>query len=1111
MSNKALTLVILLSMLVCLAYAEMQKSGIIPTALELPPGEAITHQRTAPAYTFSRTPVSLLTSYNDYMIGSYNGLPLRVIPESAGGGYFMTYHGQTTPTGQRRVYYAYLSSAGNVNNNNTITLTSVREGFPTVAVDPVSGKPMYAWHVNADTDAQLEVRFVSDAFIDQIDGLWNEIQTIVDNPWVVGSTTDNEFIWPTAVIGPSPINGKRRIFVVSRNAVSHTVNDLPSENAVIAYADFSGSDIENGNALSWSRTTIPVLNQWNSDTTTFRRPNCNLACDSAGNLYYIGYHSASDINDVHIDEPDVDVFKCTAYGSGTWTRMIFSSDIPTWNPPATPGGTGYFVNDDTSLPYTNAQLNWQITNSSHTNATMDNEGKIHVPGLWAINTFTGSYYYGMQFVKELVFDTVAGTMSIKEVYPQKDSSDNYNQAFTPWDTEAPWGVVDEYADDGAGGLFPTMVGDWNFPYWNNESHDNAMMFHCGNTKITESNSEGMMAIVWQNSQRARWYNANQVADYAAYANTPEIFISVSSDNGVTWSEPIIINNQETPQFSGIKPMWVYPADKIKYIGMQGMHKIGKLGLMFYDDNTWGSNSHSPTEFPNDGGRVMFTEIQIEFPGGVYPPVDPFGEAVVLSGSMSLMSGVMIDGAMASNGDVVAAFVNVGGNPQLRGKGTVAINNGTAACLIQIFTESNGENVFFKVWDESTNEVLNISETLSSQVNGIVGEWPNNLFWLHANNALQQSISLSTGWNLVSLNVHPIDMQITSIFSDIMSYVQSVKSTEGIFIPDNPFNTLTNLTDGKGYYVKVSQPCTLTVTGAAINVSTPIVLTAGWNLAAFTPQSPMAVITAMNSLAGNLVQVKGTEGIYIPENPFNTLTTLSPGRAYWIKVSVGASLVYPSTGRGEAQALLPSCEIWGAPVIKPNSQVILASLDEHAHTGDILAAFVNNELRGLATVMDVEGVTGALLQVFTDESGEQVQFKLFSPVSNIVTTLNPNLNTAPGETLGDYQSGEFLSFKSDQTETPELVTSLLSAYPNPFKEGTSIALNIAKDVPSIKVDVYNVRGQKVKTLFHGKLQPGAQNLWWNGMDDNGKHVSSGIYFLRMANGNSAQSIKLMIVK
>ncbi|PKN73602.1 MAG: hypothetical protein CVU50_02485 [Candidatus Cloacimonetes bacterium HGW-Cloacimonetes-3] len=619
--KKILMLAICLSLLIGVVYANDVMKSISKKAIEQPQTTRIERSRTAPEYIFTKTPTSLLTSYNDYMIGSYNSLPLRVIPESAGGGYFMTYHGQPTTTGTRRVYYGYLSSTGNVLNNNTITLDNVREGFPSMSIDPVSGKPMYAWHTNADADAVLEVKFVSDAFIEGIDGLWNEIDVVIDNgagfiPTPTITTTDNEFIWPTVQIGPSNVEGKRRVYVSARNAVSHTIDALPSENTYIAYADFSGSDLENGVPMNWNYTSIPVLDGWNHSLTSFRRPNHALVCDDAGSIYYIGYHSASDTADVVINEDDFDVFKLSNYGQGEWTRSTFSGNIPTWNPPDSLGSVnGYFTDTDNGdIPYTNDQLSWQIGNSSHLNATIDTGGKIHVPGLWSITTDKGSYYYGMQFVKEFVYDTNSNTAVVKEIYPNKnDYFDDFNQAFTPWDTEAPFGVVDTFYVDTAGDPFPGMVGDWNFPYWNDASHDNAMMFHCGNMKITEKNDQNMLALVWQNSQRARWFNSSQIAEYAPYANTPEIYIAVSQDNGGHWSEPIVINNQETPQFAGLKPMWVYPADKVKYVGMQGNQKVGKLGIMFYDDNTWGSNSHSPTEFPNDGGRVMFTEIQITFP------------------------------------------------------------------------------------------------------------------------------------------------------------------------------------------------------------------------------------------------------------------------------------------------------------------------------------------------------------------------------------------------------------------------------------------------------------------------------------------------------------------
>ena len=613
--KKTLMLIACLTLIIGIVYANDVMQAVMKRTNDQPIANMrIEKTRNAPVFTFTKTPTSLLTSFNDYMIGSYNGLPLRVIPESVGGGYFMTYHGQTAPTGLRRVYYAYLSSAGEVINNTEITSlpVPVKEGFPTLAVDPVSGKPMYAWHTNSDTDAANEVRFISDAFFEGSDGLWNDLEVIIDNPTIVGDTNDNEFIWPTAQIGPSPVDGKRRIYVSARNSISHTVNGDPSENAYIKYADFNGEDLENAVAMNWQTATIPFLDQWNTDPINFRRPNHALVCDNSGSIYYIGYHSMDSTLSA-LGEDDLDVFKNSNYGVGEWTQLTSSSNIPTWNPPESEGGPGYFKDTDLNIPWTDEQLNWSIINSSHLNATIDEVGRIHVPALWGYLTAKDSYYPSMQFMKEIVFNTTNNSFNIKEIYPQKDPMDDFNQAYTPWDMETPFGVVDSFFVDSTGAPFPGIATDWNFPYWNEDSHDNAMMFHCSTMKITESNDHGMLAVVWQNSLRARFYNKFADTDYAAYANTPEIYIAVSDDNGDHWSEPIVINNQETLQFAGLKPMWVYPADKIKYVGMQGENKIGKLGLLFYDDNTWGSNTHSPGEFPNDGGRVMFTEIQVVFP------------------------------------------------------------------------------------------------------------------------------------------------------------------------------------------------------------------------------------------------------------------------------------------------------------------------------------------------------------------------------------------------------------------------------------------------------------------------------------------------------------------
>jgi hypothetical protein len=630
--KKYLLVLLTMCFLLSLAFSdEMQIVTNNKKAIDTPQGRAIPQTREVPAYTFTKIPTAIITNYYDYMIGSYNGLPLRVIPSAQGGGYFMTYHGRRQATATRRTFYTYIDAAGNVLNNNEITSVQNHEGYPTVAVDPVSGKPIYAWHANADADGEYEVQVATDAFMAGLAGLFNDVQVAVDSPITMTSpsgvtTTDNEFIWPTAQIGPSPVNGKRRVYLACRNSSYATQG--PSENLYLAYADFDGTDIENGVPLTWNFVTIPEMNDWNV-AATWRRPFHALACDDAGNVYYVGYHFAvAEDGTTDIDEPDMDVFKCPNYGQGTWERVSRYSDIPSWNPPDGPGSTTDYFVDANSVPYADTDLSFAIVNSAHVNAVVDNDNKIHCLAVWGLTTVDGSYYPAMQYVKEFTYTPGDNEWNIKEVYPQKDPADTYNQSFCPWDLEAPWGEVDQYGGDATNGWYPLIADDWPFCHWDTSAHGDAMLFHYNNTKISEANDEGMMVALWQNARRARYFNYYSDTEFSAYANTPEMWMSVSPDQGQTWSEPIVFNNVDTPQLAGLKPMWTYPADKVIYTGMQGNQKVGKIGVMFYNDFTWGSNAITPSYHPTpDGGEVMFMEIEVVFPVGVVANDDNTAPAV----------------------------------------------------------------------------------------------------------------------------------------------------------------------------------------------------------------------------------------------------------------------------------------------------------------------------------------------------------------------------------------------------------------------------------------------------------------------------------------------------
>jgi hypothetical protein len=81
------------------------------------------------------------------------------------------------------------------------------------------------------------------------------------------------------------------------------------------------------------------------------------------------------------------------------------------------------------------------------------------------------------------------------------------------------------------------------------------------------------------------------------------------------------------------------------------------------------------------------------------------------------------------------------------------------------------------------------------------------------------------------------------------------------------------------------------------------------------------------------------------------------------------------------------------------------------------------------------------------------------------------------------------------------------YPNPFNSSTSFALSLPKS-GRYSVRVYNLAGQVVKT-FEGEAPAGRQTLTWDGTDQNGTPVSSGIYFYK-AEADKSVSIKRMIL-
>lgn len=95
-------------------------------------------------------------------------------------------------------------------------------------------------------------------------------------------------------------------------------------------------------------------------------------------------------------------------------------------------------------------------------------------------------------------------------------------------------------------------------------------------------------------------------------------------------------------------------------------------------------------------------------------------------------------------------------------------------------------------------------------------------------------------------------------------------------------------------------------------------------------------------------------------------------------------------------------------------------------------------------------------------------------------------------------------------TPVSSTILRGNYPNPFNPETSISYTIKND-EQVKIEIFNLKGEKIKTLVNTKQKSGNYKAKWLGEDQNGKKVSSGIYFYKMTSGNYSSTKKMILMK
>lgn len=91
--------------------------------------------------------------------------------------------------------------------------------------------------------------------------------------------------------------------------------------------------------------------------------------------------------------------------------------------------------------------------------------------------------------------------------------------------------------------------------------------------------------------------------------------------------------------------------------------------------------------------------------------------------------------------------------------------------------------------------------------------------------------------------------------------------------------------------------------------------------------------------------------------------------------------------------------------------------------------------------------------------------------------------------------------------------LLGNFPNPFHTATKISFNVTKKSPFVTLNIYNLKGQKVKEfdVILSGVEGKSNSVVWDGTDESGKKAANGIYYYKLQTGGFSQTKKMILMR
>ncbi len=435
--------------------------------------------------------------------------------------------------------------------------------------------------------------------------------------------------------------------------------------------------------------------------------------------------------------------------------------------------------------------------------------------------------------------------------------------------------------------------------------------------------------------------------------------------------------------------------------------------------------------------------------------------------------------------------------------------------------TEGHSIIYKLWKSSVSlEVSNVAHSFPYTPSFAFENFTQSetaVVALSGISTVTQNTPLLAGWNMISFNAQPANMNLLNILQPLVSSGNLVKVIDeaGLIIQNFPWgwvNNIGNMAVTEGYYIKVAAACTLNVSGAPILAPTAIPLITGWNIMGYPGQTAQNALTALQPLinAGILLKVIDEAGNiiqYFPWGWVNNIGNFKPGEGYYIKV-LSACSVTISNLKDALEEPVPAARSvhFTLPVQGNPYQPMSLGLSFNPEfcksiaPGSEIGVFEGNLCVG-AFRFDGTRVSNVVITVYADDpespelegftEGGSISFKFWEQGS--LKEVNQEVIHQSGDKvfsrLGTFV-GELNDLPSAKSANDQSLAWLGNNYPNPFSGMTEVEFKVFEPC-TVVLTVLSPQGILVREVVNSYYQPGSYKS-----KIDAKLLSRGVWFYRL---------------